>query len=371
MIKTIRSTSPALDSSPIPTLPIEGSRSQVYSGKRATASLELDPHVSLSTSYGMARLVAAVAAVLARYGGGETISLGLCKKGVVVAISLSAPCEGTLDGIAAQAALLLENTTWDPTSFERQVCAAKLTEVIDRNPLFAVLVVLDELPAPELRQDVTLSFDGGRTLLADYNARVFNVETVGRFLSHLSRILVALQQVRPPALSGARMLDDGEEYELLALASGGIQQFNGTIDELLTSALARSPDVPVVEFGNRSWSLRGLMDRADAIGRVLAPRLQFKGERIGVALCPGCDQIAALIAIIRLSGVIVPLDTTLPALRQEAIRSVAELTAIITEDHLVQHFAGTDPIVMEHLAWAETSAVRPHQPAPATPEDPL
>ena len=341
----------------VPTLPIEGVQSRVYSDKRAKASLKLDRDADLSAAHGMASLCAAVAAVLARYAEVETVPLGLCRKGIAIAVSLATPHGGTLRSIAAQATMVLDHIELDPAAFERHVSPTGSTDVAGRNPLFSVLIVLDEHPAPELRQDVTLCIDSQRTLVADYNARIFLIETVLRFLTHVNRMVVALHEASNPTLFDPRMLDASEVDDLLRLASGGAPAFNGTVQELLSSALARSSQNPVAEFGSQSWSLRELVERADAIGSVLGARVHSKGARIGVALRPGGDQIATLIAIIRLSGVIVPLDTTLPALRQAAIRTVAELTAIITEDCLLQHFTGTDPVVLEGLAALEKDRV--------------
>ena len=96
-----------------------------------------------------------------------------------------------------------------------------------------------------------------RTLVADYNARIFLIETVLRFLTHVNRMVVALHEASNPTLFDPRMLDASEVDDLLRLASGGAPAFNGTVQELLSSALARSSQNPVAEFGSQSWSLEG------------------------------------------------------------------------------------------------------------------
>ena len=59
---------------------------------------------------------AAVAAVLARYAEVETVPLGLCRKGIAIAVSLATPHGGTLRSIAAQATMVLDHIEFGPSS---------------------------------------------------------------------------------------------------------------------------------------------------------------------------------------------------------------------------------------------------------------
>ncbi|TPN63597.1 amino acid adenylation domain-containing protein [Mesorhizobium sp. B1-1-1] len=352
------------------TLPFEGVRSRVYSDKLATASLTLSYHAG-QVPYGNAQLLAAVATVLARYESADDVSLGVCERGVAVGVSLSTPGARTLASLETQAAAVLAEVIWDPLSFGRQVSLADLTAVANRNPLFGVLVVLDHFAAPSLRHDVALRFDNERALVADYNARVLRAETVERFLGHVACTLVALHQTPSATILGTHFLGDDEAVALDALAGGGDPAFDGTVQDLVAAALTGPLKHPVIEFGNQSWSLAQLMGRADEIGVAISTRIRSKGARIGIALQPGPDQIAALIATIRLCGVIVPLDTTLPTARQAAIREQANLTAVVTENLLAVHFKGMDPIVLEHLPSEMNGAARPIEVGSSTPDDPL
>jgi amino acid adenylation domain-containing protein/FkbM family methyltransferase len=325
----------------------------------------------MRASRGKAQFASAVTAVLASYYGSELVAFGICQKSVAIAVSLSTPTSGTLDTLALQAENIIDNTVWDPASFERRVIDAGLSAVVNRNPLFAVLVVLDDRPAPSLRQDLSLCLEHEQTLVADYNTRLFRPEIVSRFLTHVQRMLVALQHTPFSSMSDIRILGEEENAALLAFASGGPPAFDGTIPELLSVALARLAQHPAVEFEGRCWSLEQLVEHADKIAAMLVPHVRSKGARVGVALRPGIHQIAALFAIIRICGVIVPLDTSLPASRQEAIRSDAQLDAIITEDRLAAHFPDSDLINVDHLTASATNAAATLGFVTSRPDDPL
>lgn len=355
------------------TLPLEAARSRVYSDKRAVAALDLTDVGGPADPKRAARFVSAVATILARYDAAETVGLGVCLSGAASAIGLSTPHNLAIEELRDQTAEVLRTLTFARGAFDQQVMAAGLSAVTDRNPLFGVLVVLDEAPAPTLRQDISIRLDATRSsrLTADYNARLFSPRTVERFLRHVARVLGELQLEPTTAIGAIRYVEDAEYTELLSQSSGGDPAFEGTVWDLLTEALARAPEQEVLEFEGRRWSLRDLDARADEIANTLAPRISAKGARIGIGLRPGPDQVAALIAVMKVGGVIAPLDTTLPASRLAAIQSDANLAAIVTEERLAAHFIGADLLILEQLHSRGASHAKPASFGAPKPDDPL
>lgn len=147
------------------TLPLEGARSSVYSDLRETVGIPLATDSSPPARSGAA-LVAATAAVLARYAYAEEISIGISRAGNVAALVVAIPAERGLGSLVEELRDTLDRRIIDAKEFELEVATRGAEGVIDRNPLFGVLVILDGTPVPDLRQDVTLGFDPGTGMLS-------------------------------------------------------------------------------------------------------------------------------------------------------------------------------------------------------------
>lgn len=336
------------------TLPLDGPRSVVRSDRLTTTELAVRFSAQTTAERAVSLLVA-VATVLARYTGAEHIAVGVAKTGSVLALGLSTPPHLRFSELADSLRTALNGLSIGPSDFDRQVADAGLSAVVDRNPLFGVLVALDETPAPLVQQDLTLHFNylAGQ-LEVCYNARLFRPEIVSGFLRHLRCALEVIEKDASATIGSTPCVDDHEQDELRALGSGGQPVYCGTVGQHLSAALARGTDETVLEFHDQSWTLGDLMRRADQIISGLGPRMQ-KDSRLGIGLRPGPDQIAALLAAVRVGAVIVPLDTTLPPVRLAAILANAALSAIITEKALVAHFANADvePLLADALPARE------------------
>jgi amino acid adenylation domain-containing protein/FkbM family methyltransferase len=329
-------------------LPLEAHRSQVFSGRLASAELSLT-NAAIEGSQGGARLVAAIALILARYTGLSKISIGLCSGGFAAAMPVATPHGISLGDLLADVGASLADLVLDRASFSDQVSALGLEAVTNRNPLFGVMVALDDSECPALRQDACVRLNvAARSLIVDYNSRLFRPEIVSHFLGHLSAALDALLNSSEQPLGSVDILGAAERLQLQAFVHGGNPRFAGTIWDQLLVALERDPDAIVLDDHGTSWSLGQLTRRAGAIVEALAGRAA-PGARLGIALTPGPDQIAALLAAVLARAVLVPLDISLPAARQDAIRLDADLAAVITDAALAERFAEYNPLVVEGL----------------------
>lgn len=358
---------PAAETEDYASLPLESPRSRVFSDRLAAAELPVAA-AAFGSSAG-AELVAAVALVLARYSGTAKVSLGVCRGGLAVGISMATPADMTLADLVASVDTTLAGLRLEPRTFADKVSALGLDSVMNRNPLFGVMVGLDAAASPALRQDAFIRVDAAAQILAvDYNARLFRPTVVDRFLGHVNASLEAIRRSPASSVAEVRLLDPAERLELQSFARDADPRFYGTIWDHLQTALQRAPDTIVVEYKDEGWSLRRLVRRAEAIVAALGARA-VPGARLGVALRPGPDQVAALLAAVLARGVIVPLDTTLPIARQDAIRADADLAAVITEAALEEQFQDYEPVIVETLA--EGDHHMPSPMAPPAPDDPL
>jgi amino acid adenylation domain-containing protein/FkbM family methyltransferase len=309
------------------TLPFEGPRSSVYSDLRESVSISTAPGSSPLKDSG-SRLLSAAVAVLARYAEADETAVGICKTGKVAALAVATPADCTLGSLANT---LGETLEWHSPETRDIATSPAIRSGGDRNPHFGVLVVLDAVPAPDLRQDVTLQVDPKTgKLTASYNVRLLRAEIVASFLGHVSAMLELLETRPATTIGAADYLGQAERTQLRSVGSGGTPACTFAMGDLIVEALARSGNTAVLETWGRSWTLCELMERADCIITGL-PVTVRRGDRVGIALRPGADMIAALLATVRLSAVMVPLDTSLPAARLAAIREDSGLRVVIAE----------------------------------------
>ncbi|WP_116122449.1 amino acid adenylation domain-containing protein [Paraburkholderia sp. BL6669N2] len=332
------------------TLPFEGRRSTVRSDKFATAELAL-PLMAETAAERAVLLLTATVVILARYNNADHISVGVAKAGSALGLFLSTPQHLSVRALADDLRAALEGLHIGPSDLDKQVASAERDAAVGRDPLFAIMMALDDAPAPFVQQDLTLHFDdtSGR-LVANYSARLFRPEIVSGFLRHLRCVRQAIEADASATVGCVQYIDAAEQSDLRGLGSGGAPAHYGTVAQHLSAALTCGTDEPVLEFHDQSWTLGDLMRHADQIISGLGPLVQ-KGARFGIGLRPGPDQIAAILAAVRVGAVIVPLDTTLPARRLAAILADAALSVIITEMALVAHFAdfAVDALLIETL----------------------
>jgi len=351
------------------TLPLDTPRSRVRSDRLATAVLEV-PSLAPRDLERNVWLLVALFTVLARYNDAEQISVGASKSGGILALCIPTPTHLKLCNLIVNLRAALEGPIVAMSQFTSDVGESLDGAIVDGNPIFGVVVQLEHEPAPRIGQDVTLHFDSSTgALIASYNARQFRPEVINGFLGHIRRTLAAVATDEYGTLGATQYIEDREQDSLRLLGSGAQPAFHGTLGHFLSESLTRSPNEAVVEFDGQSWTLANLMRRADQIITGVQGRVQ-KGARLGIGLRPGPNQIAALLAAIRLDAVIVPLDPTLPSYRLDVIRADSALSAIVTEDALVAYFAGAEPLRIEALPAARADI--PMWPnGPSTPDSPL
>jgi amino acid adenylation domain-containing protein/FkbM family methyltransferase len=321
----------------------------VYSDKLATAELAALLPASTAKDRGLDLLMAAASVLLQYSGNAEELPMGVAQGGSVVALSLSITPQLRYRELADSLQRFLNQLSLEPFDFDKQVTEAGLGSVTNRNPFFGLLVVLDQAAIPPVRQDVTLHFDHlTNCIVATYSARLFRQEIVENFLIHVRQALIGIKTNASATILGTSCIDDEEHDSLRALGFGGQPACHSTIEHYLSEALILRGNQTALEYLQQSWTLADLVRRADQIISNLGSSIK-KGSRLGIALHPGPDQIAALLAAIRTGAIIVPLDTTLPSARQAAIRADANLTAIVTEKSLVAHFFESNPLVVEAL----------------------
>src|SRR5581483_2566812 len=89
------------------------------------------------------------------------------------------------------------------------------------------------------------------------------------------------------------------------------------VAERLRHWALRTPEAPAVRQGDRVWSYRELMDRAEELARELLARGLAPGDRVAVEGPRSFGLIASLAGVLASGGTLLPLDSALPSERRE------------------------------------------------------
>ena len=301
-------------------------------------------------------LHAALAALLSKLGAGEDIPIG-----TVIAGRGERAVED-LAGFFANTLVLRADAGGDPSfrellrrvkrfdldayehqdvPFERVVEALQPARSLSRQPLFQVLLALQNIPAPATRlrdvdiapEPVSLSiakFDlsielaespaGGIDGGIEYSEDLFERTTAERIGAQFVRLLAAAADAPDAPLHALRIVDDDERQALLARGRGATPWIGGTtVAELVERQAAARPDAVAVVFGDASLTYAELNRRANRLAHLLIARGAAPESLIGLAFERGLEMIVAILAVLKSGAAYLPLDPASPAERTRQI----------------------------------------------------
>jgi amino acid adenylation domain-containing protein len=299
-------------------------------------------------------LLAAFAALLARYCGQHDVPIGVPSAG------RSRPELESLIGYFANTLVIRADLSGNPTfleivhrvrqtslatyqhdelPFERLVEALDPQRSLDRNPLVQILFQFTDFVRPESRVgelvfrhdsprhqasrfDLELSVrpvgDGLRGDLL-YAEDLFDPPTIDRLIGHYQTLLRAIAQNPDARLDELPILTESETRQLLVdfndtrleLPCGADGRSPG-VHQLFEEQAASKPEAIAVDDGCTQLTYRDLNDRAER----LAARLRTAGigpeSRVGVVAERTSEMISAILAVWKAGGAYVPLDLRLP-----------------------------------------------------------
>ncbi|GHC47315.1 hypothetical protein GCM10010507_23580 [Streptomyces cinnamoneus] len=294
-------------------------------------------------------VLAAIGTVLARFAGQDDLVLG------TAVANRPADCEGTI-GFFVDTVPLRLDLAGDPTfaellgrvrtvsaeAYDRAMPFDELVRAVNpergtgRNPLFQVMVEYEaeagtrfeagalrgetvDLPSGRAPFDLSLCLsyrDGLLHCLAHYDAALFEEATVRRILDYVEQVLEAgaedpagrrLSALTAPPAPEARVLDGLESRP--AAAS----------DELLHHAFERqarrTPGAQAVVDAGHTVTYGELDLAAEGLAARLRAGTGVAGAVVALCLPRGVPAVAAVLAVLKAGGVLLPLDPAQPTAR--------------------------------------------------------
>ncbi|MBB6131864.1 AMP-binding protein, partial [Mucilaginibacter lappiensis] len=233
--------------------------------------------------------------------------------------------------------------------FDELVDELNLQRDISRNPLFDVLVVLQNNKIVNLKSEIDqtslklieyekqtrliskfdLSFifieiQGEIQLTLEYNSDLYNEDTIIKFATHLNELYKVI--IKQPALSltDIQFLTSANKAEYILKHDFRTVAYSteSTVVSLFESQVLATPEAVAVVYGDRSLSYRELNEASNRLAHYLLRTYDIQSDDlVGILLERGEWMIISILAVLKAGGAYVPIDPDYP---QERISYMLE-----------------------------------------------
>ncbi|MBP2319885.1 amino acid adenylation domain-containing protein/non-ribosomal peptide synthase protein (TIGR01720 family) [Kibdelosporangium banguiense] len=315
-------------------------------------------------------LTAAFQALLARYTGKDDIAVGTVSSGrnrpelnrlvgffvnTVVLRSRVDKSRSFADLLHQVKHTVLDAFAYDEVPFEQLVNAIQPDRDASRNPLFDVMVLLQNTqrklpefdglevePVGVARQtaifDLTAEFQEYGTVLTgsfEYNTDLFDAATIQRLSDHLAVLLDAVAHDPDQRIAELPILTQAERRQLEAWNDTDRDIAPTTFSELVEAQVARTPDAPALLFDGASISYAELNARANRLARKLVERGAGPERIVAVVLPRSIEIIVAELAVAKSGAAFLPVDPAYPQARIDFMLSDADPVIVLTTDDAI------------------------------------
>ena len=221
--------------------------------------------------------------------------------------------------------------------FEKVVEALQPQRSLNRNPLFQVMLSLQNAPRSDLGfPGLAVTLDGGLDepsmfdlLLSleergdeivgtvNYATDLFDRKTVERWIGCYTVLLSGLTNDMQGLVKDLPILSDSDRNQVIAL-------FNATkvaypkeklVHELFESQVERSPEAIAVLYEGQSLTYAELNARANQLARYLREEGIGPDQLVGICMDRSLEMVVGLLGILKAGGAYVPLDPSYPTER--------------------------------------------------------
>ncbi len=170
----------------------------------------------------------------------------------------------------------------------------------------------------------------------EFNAELFRQETVSRFVEHWKVLLAGLGEGECGPVSQLPMLAKKERSIILERWNNTAEEYsqNCCLHTLFEKQVEKTPTAPALFVDELSLSYEELNSRANKLARYLRKQGVKPGSLVGVFMGRSLEMVVALYGILKAGGAYVPLDPSYPEERLLFMMEDADLTVILTQEHL-------------------------------------
>jgi amino acid adenylation domain-containing protein len=174
---------------------------------------------------------------------------------------------------------------------------------------------------------------GGLTTDFDYNADLFDEESMRDFLEGFEHLLNAVSETVTRPVAELPLMDQDSERALIELGQGPVVTgVEVTLPDLIRPAVHRYPDHVAVRWGETAFTYRQLDEISTALAVALSRRGVGRGSGVGVCVSRTPRLPMVLLAVAKCGAFYVPLDPNGATERNAYILEDAGVALVIVDE---------------------------------------
>ena len=251
--------------------------------------------------------------------------------------------------------------------FEELVERLHLKRDMSRNPLFDVLLVLQNMEEKELEiegltfkdyemEQVAAKFDltfivweAGEELFfsVDYGINLFKRATIERLATHLQNVLSVIVKNVNTTLGEIDMLSEQEQRQLRLDFNDTFTEYprHKTIHQLFEERVAKTPDDVALIFGEELMTCRELNAKVNQVAWLLKEKGVKRDQIVGIMVERSFEMVIGILGILKAGGAYLPVDPEYPQERINFILEDSQTTILLTQSWLRGRTAFANEII--------------------------
>ncbi len=212
-------------------------------------------------------------------------------------------------------------------------------------------LTMQAIPGDELR------------LRIEYDTAVFDTAAIDVLTERIEAVLQAMTADPGRPVSAVNLLDEAERARLAQWGNQAVLSHlaqPGSVPELFTAQMERTPEAVALVCGDQSMTYRELDESANRLAHWLVGHGVGPGERVALMFPRSAEAIVAILAVLKSGAAYLPIDPALPEARVEFMLTDAAPIAAVTTAAFADRFNGHGLTIVD----VQNPAIRT---APGTP----
>jgi amino acid adenylation domain-containing protein len=224
----------------------------------------------------------------------------------------------------------------------------KLPQSQNRCPIFDMIILLenihDRTDITRLKNDITISFAINENQVKgkiDYSQSIFKNETIKTMICHYVNVIKCVIENIDIKVADIDLVEDNERHQLLKEFNDNKKNYpvNQTIHGLFEQQVKRTANKIAVAHKKTQLTYQELNGKANQLARFLQDLGVKEGEFVGILKERDTNFLIAILAILKVGGVYVPIDSTYPIDRIKYMLFNSEIRTLLTDSSFLGSLA--------------------------------
>ncbi|MBE9224380.1 amino acid adenylation domain-containing protein [Phormidium sp. LEGE 05292] len=168
-----------------------------------------------------------------------------------------------------------------------------------------------------------------------YDTSRFAADTIARMIGHFQTLLTEIATNPQQNISQFSLLTKAEQEELVKLENYATTEYQyKCVHKLFEEQVEKSPDAIALVYEEQQLTYRELNNRANQLAHYLQTLGVQPEVKVGICVERSLLMVIGILGILKAGGAYIPLDPAFPSERLEFMMEDAQITILLTQNHL-------------------------------------